>query len=122
MTGGASGYVAGLTVQDYRMLGYYAQGNGVARAAITIGNSNETAYQYTSSLTLTNSVEIVNETKYADVVIASHYSDTTMGVADPQTTPLNVMVTVDSKIAISIDYVENWVAGTVKVNGSLVKK
>ena len=130
------GFVPGLTVQEYRMLGYMSQGNGLARAVITLGNSEEStdpdsttpstaqgSYQYATSLTLTNSVEIVNETEYADVVIASHYSDTTMYTKNTDgTTTTNVMVTVDSKIAISIDYVENWVAGTVKVNGSLVKK
>ena len=118
------------------MLGYYGEGNGLARAVITLGNSEEStnpdsttpstaqgSYQYATSLTLTASVEIVNETDYDDIVIASHYSDKTMYTENTDgTTTTNVMVTVDSKIAVGIAYCTNWVAGTVKVNGSLVKK
>ena len=112
-----NGFVAGVTdVQTYRLAGVWGEGNALPRAAIVVGNSNSTAYQYTSYVRLSG-VTFENEDA-AKIIIGSHYSAATMGNA---TAGWNTMVTVDATgmglDASEIDYCFNTVYETVRTIG-----
>lgn len=113
-------YRYGLTMQEYRLAGLWATGNGVPRAVITVGNSNTSAYQYTSKLTVSASVEVNNATSYPNLVIGSYYGDT---LAKPEgTAAVCVTVTVPTTNVWTPTYCSNMISGTVSFNGSVVNK
>ena len=112
-----NGFVAGVTdVQTYRLAGVWGQGNALPRAAIVVGNSSSTAYQYTSYVRLSG-VTFENEDA-AKIIIGSHYSDAKMGNAADG---WNTMVTVDATgmglDASEIDTCFNAVQQTIKTIG-----
>ena len=115
--GWKDGFVTGVTdLQTYRMAGIWGQGNALPRATIVVGNSNSTAYQYTSYVRLSG-VTFANEDA-AKIIIGSHYSAATMGNA---TAGWNTMVTVDATgmglDASEITYCFNTVFETVSTTG-----
>ena len=112
-------YRYGLPMQEYRLAGLWATGNGVPRAVITVGNSNTSAYQYTSKLTVSASVEVNNETSFPNLVIGSYYGD---DLAKPAgTAAVCVTVNVPTTNVWTPKYCSNVISGTVSFNGTVNK-
>ena len=114
---GFNGYVEGVEdAQIYRLAGLWAQGNGIPRGAIVVGNSNSTAYQYFSYVKLSGVT--FNNGTMPKIVVGSHYGATAMGNA---TDGWNTMVTVDATGmglgAEEITYCFNTVRETVSTVG-----
>ena len=110
-------YRYGFTMQVYRLGGLWATGNGVPRAVITVGNSNTSAYQYTSKLTVSASVEVNNETSFPNLVIGSYYGSSLAEAEQP-----TVTVSVPSTNVWTPVYCSNFQSGTISFNGSVVNK
>ena len=111
-------YRYGLPMQEYRLAGLWDQGNGVPRAVITVGNSNTSAYQYTSKLTVTASVEVNNETSFPNLVIGSYYGS---GLSVPANSTA-VTVVVPGTNVWTPTYCSNYQSGTITFNGAVVNK
>ena len=110
-------YRYGFTMQVYRLGGLWATGNGVPRAVITVGNSNTSAYQYTSKLTVSASVEVNNETSFPNLVIGSYYGSSLAEAEQP-----TVTVSVPSTNVWTPVYCSNFQSGTISFNGVVVNK
>lgn len=108
-------YRYGLPMQEYRLAGLWATGNGVPRAVITVGNSNTSAYQYTSKLTVSASVEVNNETSFPNLVIGSYYGSSLAEAEQP-----TVTVSVPSTNVWTPVYCSNIQSGTISFNDKLV--
>ena len=113
--------IAGITdVQTYRLAGVWDQGNGIARGAIVVGNSNgdEKAYQNTTFVKFNGITFDIANKNMPKLVIASYYSAAKMGNA---TAGWNTMVTVDATgmglDATEITYCYNAVQQTIKTIG-----
>lgn len=112
--------IAGLTdVQTYRLAGVWDEGNGIARGAIVVGNSNGgDGYQYTTFVKFNGITFDIANKNMPKLVIASYYSAAKMGNA---TAGWNTMVTVDATgmglDATEITYCFNAVQQTIKTIG-----
>ena len=111
-------HLHGITMQEYRLSGLWATGNGVPRAVITVGNSNTSAYQYTSKLTVSASVEVNNETSFPNLVIGSYYGE---GLIVPEDSTA-VTVDVPGTNVWTPTYCKNVQSGTITFNGAVVNK
>ena len=112
-------YVTGINdLNMYRLAGIWEQGNGLARGAMVLGNSNKTSYQYETDVTISGITFNIEDETMPKIVIASCYSDATMGNA---TEGWNTMVTVDATgeglSASDITYTFNTVLDTVETIG-----
>ena len=117
--GWKDGFVTGVTdLQSYRMAGVWGQGNALPRATIVVGNSNSTAYQYSSYVKLSGVT--FNNGTMPKIVVGSHFSAATMGAGTAES-PYKTMVTVDATGmglgAEEIEYCFNTVRDTVSTVG-----
>ena len=114
--------IAGITdVQTYRLAGVWDQGNGIARGAIVVGNSNgnATAYQNTTFVKFNGITFDIANKDMPKLVVASYYNKATM--YNEATKAYNTMVTVDATgmglDASEITYCYNAVQQTIKTIG-----
>ena len=121
--GNWSAALAGITdVQSYRLAGVWDQGNGIARGAIVVGNSNgnEKAYQNTTFVKFNGITFDIANKDMPKLVVASYYNAKTMG-AGTEASPYKTMVTVDATgmglDASEIDFCFNAVQQTIKTIG-----
>ena len=121
--GNWSAALAGITdVQSYRLAGVWDQGNGIARGAIVVGNSNgnATAYQNTTFVKFNGITFDIANKDMPKLVVASYYNAKTMG-AGTEASPYKTMVTVDATgmglDASEIDFCFNTVHETVRTIG-----
>lgn len=121
--GNWSAALAGITdVQSYRLAGVWDQGNGIARGAIVVGNSNgdEKAYQNTTFVKFNGITFDIANKDMPKLVVASYYNAKTMG-AGTEASPYKTMVTVDATgmglDASEITYCYNAVQQTIKTIG-----
>ena len=121
--GNWSSALAGITdVQSYRLAGVWDQGNGIARGAIVVGNSNgnATAYQNVSYVKMNGITFDIANKDMPKLVVASYYNAKTMG-AGTEASPYKTMVTVDATgmglDASEITYCYNAVQQTIKTIG-----
>ena len=115
--------IAGITdVQTYRLAGVWDQGNGIARGAIVVGNSNgsASAYQNVSYVKMNGITFDIANKDMPKLVVASYYNAATMG-AGTEASPYKTMVTVDATgmglDASEITYCYNAVQQTIKTIG-----
>lgn len=115
--------IEGITdVQSYRLAGVWDQGNGIARGAIVVGNSNgnEKAYQNTTFVKFNGITFDIANKDMPKLVVASYYNAKTMG-AGTEASPYKTMVTVDATgmglDASEIDFCFNTVHETVRTIG-----
>lgn len=115
--------IAGITdVQTYRLAGVWDQGNGIARGAIVVGNSNgdEKAYQNTTFVKFNGITFDIANKDMPKLVVASYYNKATMGEGTTDK-PYKTMVTVDATgmglDASEITYCYNAVQQTIKTIG-----
>ena len=121
--GNWSAALEGITdVQSYRLAGVWDQGNGIARGAIVVGNSNgnEKAYQNTTFVKFNGITFDIANKDMPKLVVASYYNAKTMG-AGTEASPYKTMVTVDATgmglDASEITYCYNAVQQTIKTIG-----
>ncbi len=121
--GNWSAALEGITdVQSYRLAGVWDQGNGIARGAIVVGNSNgnEKAYQNTTFVKFNGITFDIANKDMPKLVVASYYNAKTMG-AGTEASPYKTMVTVDATgmglDASEIDFCFNTVHETVRTIG-----
>ena len=115
--------IAGITdVQSYRLAGVWDQGNGIARGAIVVGNSNgsASAYQNVSYVKMNGITFDIANKNMPKLVVASYYNAATMG-AGTEASPYKTMVTVDAT-GMGLDITEithtyNAVLDTIKTIG-----
>ncbi len=109
-----------MTQQNFRLAGIWDQGNELPQGVLVMGNSNTTAYKYTTSVDVTKDVTFTNNTSMPNIVIGSYHSAEIMGNADDG---YKVAVTLKTPAGFTgISYCSNWVEGTVNVNGKVVTK
>lgn len=121
--GNWSAALAGITdVQSYRLAGVWDQGNGIARGAIVVGNSNgnAVAYQNTTFVKFNGITFDIANKDMPKLVVASYYNKATMGEGTTDK-PYKTMVTVDATgmglDASEIDFCFNAVQQTIKTIG-----
>ena len=108
-----------MTQQNYRLAGIWDQGNELPQGVLVMGNSNTTAYKYTTFVDVTKDVEFTNQTSMPNIVIGSYHSAEIMGSEGNY----KVAVTLKTPAGFTgISYCSNWVEGTVEVNGTKVTK
>ena len=109
-----------MTQQNFRLAGIWDQGNELPQGVLVMGNSNTTAYKYTTYVDVTKDVTFTNTTSMPNIVIGSYHSAEIMGDADAG---YKVAVTLKAAADLTgITYCSNWVEGTVEVNGKVVTK
>ena len=108
-----------MTQQNYRMAGIWDQGNELPQGVLVMGNSNTTAYKYTTSVDVTKDVEFTNQTSMPNIVIGSYHSAEIMGNAGDYKEAVWLKTAAGFT---GISYCSNWVEGTVEVNGTKVTK
>ena len=115
--------IEGITdVQSYRLAGVWDQGNGIARGAIVVGNSNgdEKAYQNTTFVKFNGITFDIANKDMPKLVVASYYNAKTMGDGT-EGNAYETMVTVDATgmglDASEITYCYNAVQQTIKTIG-----
>ena len=109
-----------MTQQNYRLAGIWDQGNELPQGVLVMGNSNTTAYKYTTYVDVTKDVTFTNNTSMPNIVIGSYHSADIMG---DETSGYKVAVTLKTAAGFTgISYCSNWVEGTVEVNGTKVTK
>ena len=120
--GNWSAALEGITdVQSYRLAGVWDQGNGIARGAIVVGNSNgnEKAYQNTTFVKFNGITFDIANKDMPKLVVASYYNKATM--YNEETKAYKTMVTVDATgmglDASEITYCYNAVMDTIKTIG-----
>lgn len=120
--GNWSSALAGITdVQSYRLAGVWDQGNGIARGAIVVGNSNgnATEYQNVSYVKMNGITFDIANKDMPKLVVASYYNKATM--YNEETKAYKTMVTVDATgmglDASEIDFCFNTVHETVRTIG-----
>ena len=101
----------GQSVQYWRNYGIWGNGNEVVRAALVIGNSDDTDYQLATNVTISGLTFTGVTENVPSIAIAAHYAAATMGTAAAP----NTLVTVDADIDVSGCLINNAIAAIVKL-------